>query len=448
MELSNGKVAPSDANGNVEKKSQNEEKTDWRAVYIASLVAFLGAIENTIVGISEMAYMTTIDPLTTTQFFGVATSISKGGHAVFCLVFAIWAHKTRSVRVPLIFGRLLAFSACVLYIFVEFLPYGRRYLMGFCYLLFAIASSSSIILRAYIVQVSSHNDRLRACSGFAAAQLLSVVAGPICQLIFAWIKYPGYSLLPNIRFHIYSAPVWVAASSNFISIAIIVYCLHEVMQKKTKLKKNDDDSFYSLQSLATKIREVRQKDLPWALIFLCWIEKMLSSLTLVSLQTLTTPLLMTSFGWDGNFTVQVLSGAMLLVGILAILIAVAFAVFKSVTKIPQRYLLLFSLTMFLLLYFLTYPYPIVSSTIPEYNATTKGGCNTAEYAWCEGAGTTSPWLFLPIIIGIMGIAFPLAMIALDTIYSKVLGKINQSVMQGAFIVADDVMQVCGPVYTT
>ena len=47
---------------------------------------------------------------------------------------------------------------------------------------------------------------------------------------------------------------------------------------------------------------------------------------------LTTPLLMTSFGWDGNFTVQVLSGAMLLVGILAILIAVTFAVFKSVTK--------------------------------------------------------------------------------------------------------------------
>ncbi|PAV87400.1 hypothetical protein WR25_07089 isoform A [Diploscapter pachys] len=380
MELSNGKVAPSDANGNVEKKSQNEEKTDWRAVYIASLIAFLGAIENTIVGISEMAYMTTIDPLTTTQFFGVATSISKGGHAVFCLVFAIWAHKTRSVRVPLIFGRLLAFSACVLYIFVEFLPYGRRYLMGFCYLLFAIASSSSIILRAYIVQVSSHNDRLRACSGFAAAQLLSIVAGPICQLIFAWIKYPGYSLLPNIHFHIYSAPVWVAASSNFISIAIIVYCLHEVMQKKNKLKKSGK---------------------------------------------LTTPLLMTSFGWDGNFTVQVLSGAMLLVGILAILIAVAFAAFKSVTKIPQRYLLLSSLVMFLLLYFLTYPYPIVSSTIPEYNATTKGGCNTAEYSWCEGAGTTSPWLFLPIIIGIMGIAFPLAMIALDTIYSKVLGKINQ-----------------------
>ncbi|PAV87401.1 hypothetical protein WR25_07089 isoform B [Diploscapter pachys] len=322
MELSNGKVAPSDANGNVEKKSQNEEKTDWRAVYIASLIAFLGAIENTIVGISEMAYMTTIDPLTTTQFFGVATSISKGGHAVFCLVFAIWAHKTRSVRVPLIFGRLLAFSACVLYIFVEFLPYGRRYLMGFCYLLFAIASSSSIILRAYIVQVSSHNDRLRACSGFAAAQLLSIVAGPICQLIFAWIKYPGYSLLPNIHFHIYSAPVWVAASSNFISIAIIVYCLHEVMQKKNKLKKSGK---------------------------------------------LTTPLLMTSFGWDGNFTVQVLSGAMLLVGILAILIAVAFAAFKSVTKIPQRYLLLSSLVMFLLLYFLTYPYPIVSSTIPEYN---------------------------------------------------------------------------------
>ena len=70
---------------------------------------------------------------------------------------------------------------------------------------------------------------------------------------------------------------------------------------------------------------------------LVFIKPMPWDFSMIKLETnfvfrLTTPLLMTSFGWDGNFTVQVLSGAMLLVGILAILIAVTFAVFKSVTK--------------------------------------------------------------------------------------------------------------------
>ncbi|CAI5443338.1 unnamed protein product [Caenorhabditis angaria] len=48
----------------------------------------------------------------------------------------------------------------------------------------------------------------------------------------------------------------------------------------------------------------------------------------------------------------------------------------------------------------------------------------------------------------MGIGIPLAIIALDAIYSKCLGNINQSVMQGAMIVAEDVITIVGPIYTS
>ncbi|KIH57190.1 hypothetical protein ANCDUO_12620 [Ancylostoma duodenale] len=79
---------------------------------------------------------------------------------------------------PLIVGRIIAFVSCCIYLCVELLPEGRRYLMLFCYFLFGIASSSSTILRGYIAAVSTTEDRARAYSSIVVANMLSVVVGP------------------------------------------------------------------------------------------------------------------------------------------------------------------------------------------------------------------------------------------------------------------------------
>ncbi|VDL73271.1 unnamed protein product [Nippostrongylus brasiliensis] len=98
------------------------------------------------------------------------------------------------------------------------------------------------------------------------------------------------------------------------------------------------------------------------------------------------------------------------------------------------------------MYLLSYPYDSTSHKMAPYNATTGSGCNPNEYTWCDTASATYPWIFLPIICIVMGIGVPMSQIALDTIYSKVLGNIDQSMMQGMLIVAEDLILILGPLY--
>ncbi|PIO71287.1 hypothetical protein TELCIR_06813 [Teladorsagia circumcincta] len=275
-----------------------ERHTDWNAVAMAGLITFLSAVENTVVGMSEWPYMHTIDPDATSQFFGLVSSVSKLGHAAFAVVFAFWAYKTHSIKAPLIVGRAIAFFSCCVYLCVEVLPYGRRFLMLFCYFLFGVASSSSTVLRAYMVAVSTTEDRARAYSAIAVANMISVVIGPVCQLAFTHMPYPGYEIIENLlKFHIYSAPIWIASATNFISVAIIWFGLRDVPSSGKRDK------------------------------------------------------------------------------------------------------------------------------------TAGTGCNPEEYTWCDTAYSTWPVLFLPITCVVMGVGVPTAAIALDTIYSKILGNIDQVILR-------------------
>ena len=84
----------------------------------------------------------------------------------------------------------------------------------------------------------------------------------------------------------------------------------------------------------------------------------------------------------------------------------------------------------------------------KFSATTRSGCNPLEYDWCQTNKATWPTIFIPVIVGVMGVGLPMAQIALDTIYSRILGKIDQTVLQGAIVAAEDVVLVLGPLYSS
>ena len=73
-------------------------QTNWKAIYIAGIVSFLAAVENTVTGMAEWPYMHQIDNEATSSFFGIASSISKWGHVVFSILFSFWTYKTQTVR--------------------------------------------------------------------------------------------------------------------------------------------------------------------------------------------------------------------------------------------------------------------------------------------------------------------------------------------------------------
>ncbi|GMR47196.1 hypothetical protein PMAYCL1PPCAC_17391, partial [Pristionchus mayeri] len=47
---------------------------------------------------------------------------------------------------------------------------------------------------------------------------------------------------------------------------------------------------------------------------------------------------------------------------------------------------------------------------------------------------------------VVSFAIPASHMSLDTIYSKLIGHIDQNVMQAVITVASDAMQIAGPIY--
>lgn len=77
------------------------------------------------------------------------------------------------------------------------------------------------------------------------------------------------------------------------------------------------------------------------------------------------------------------------------------------------------------MYVFTYPWTPVSNPVPPYNALADVGCNSTTYSWCDTSYAPAAPLLLIVIAVVMGIGIPLSSVALDAIYSKTLGPINQ-----------------------
>jgi hypothetical protein len=81
---------------------------------------------------------------------------------------------------------------------------------------------------------------------------------------------------------------------------------------------------FNFEILKSKFSNLLTLNLCWSLVVLCWIQKIVCNLAVVTLQTITSPLMMVSFGWDGELTVRVMSLCLGTVGILSLMVAFLF----------------------------------------------------------------------------------------------------------------------------
>ncbi|GMR47191.1 hypothetical protein PMAYCL1PPCAC_17386, partial [Pristionchus mayeri] len=159
-------------------REEEEKKRRWKPTLVAVVLTFLCSVENSMLAMGEWPYNNQIDHDASATFFGFASAADKTGHAVFAFVFAIWAHRISGIRISMLVGRCITLVSCVMYIFVEFIPYNRRWWMLVCYLLFGIGFGTSPLLRSYIVRVSSDENRSTAYAFQTGAAMLSIIVGP------------------------------------------------------------------------------------------------------------------------------------------------------------------------------------------------------------------------------------------------------------------------------
>ncbi|GMS86937.1 hypothetical protein PENTCL1PPCAC_9112, partial [Pristionchus entomophagus] len=346
---------------------------EWKRTVVAIALTFLCNVESSMLAMGEWPYMSTIDEDATSSFFGYATAANKAGHVSFAFVFAVWAHNISSIKIPMLAGRCVTLVAAVMYIFVEFIPSNRRWWMLVCYLLFGIGFGTSPLLRSYIARVTTDEQRSTAYALQNGAMVLSVIVGPIAQLAFSGLPYPGVTVIPpNIKLNIYT--------------------------------------------------------------------EMISQLFNATMPAIAGPMLTSMFALTGQQIVVII------VGLVALGLSIAFFLCKLGRRVSCVALFAFSNIIVIAGYIFTFPYPFVSAPMQPYNATTRTGCNPLEYSWCDSALVMNLIAWIVVLVICSAFALPSAAMSLDTIYSKMIGNIDQNVMQSLFVIADDVIQIVGPIF--
>ncbi|GMT26931.1 hypothetical protein PFISCL1PPCAC_18228, partial [Pristionchus fissidentatus] len=253
---------------------------EWRRPVIAVILTFLCSVESSMLGVGEWPYMSTIDHDATSSFYGISTAVSKASHAICAFGFAIWAQRISAIKIPMVVGRCITLVACIMYILVEFIPVNRRWWMMACYLLFGVGFGTSPLLRSYIARHTSEENRSTAYALQSGATVLSVVVGPIAQIAFSWLPYPGaYVIAPNIKINIFTAPIWFAVITNIIAIVLALVTLDDPKKdEEITASPPPSKACFSFSSISEKFAHLRSHNLPWQLIILVIFEKIVSQL--------------------------------------------------------------------------------------------------------------------------------------------------------------------------
>uniref|UniRef100_F1L2H1 Major facilitator superfamily domain-containing protein 8 n=2 Tax=Ascaris TaxID=6251 RepID=F1L2H1_ASCSU len=418
--------------------------TDWPQVRLIAAILFLGCIQMFVIGMSEWPYMQEIDKEATSTFFGYVGSVSALGHAICAPLMGYWSSATGQTKNPMIAGRLIALVGCFLYICVEMFPRDRRYVMLTCYTIFGISMSSVSVMRGYVAKISTPTDRARAISAFGLATMLAVTVGPMFQMFFTTLSFPGINLVAGkLWLNIYTGPIYVALIANIASLILIIFYFKEKHFDRPATNNRKPLERRPSQARAALTTDMLSFNIPLALI--CIFIRMAATLTIVTINTTTSPLMMSVFGYTNTQTVKVGSFTQACVGVLSLLLFLGFASGRLNKYISERQGALISCILFALFFLITYPWHFVGNPIRIKDvAANVTGCDPEVYKWCTDSLYVKPGIYLGSMVIVLGIAITLSTIAVDTLYSRILGNIDQGTMQGVFLFCMDIINILGP----
>lgn len=217
-------------------------------------------------------------------------------------------------RWPLIAGRLIAIVACCLYLCIEYVPTGRRYMMMFCYILFDVSGSSPSILRAYIAAISMPKDRSKAFATMSLSMVLSIIMGP-CELRSGGIvlKEVYFSDPNGLHNHPISGihhhpscqiPRLLCSDLDRKLDKLHLNCYHCLWNARASTKDQDEEtwapcdpvlqeqvfsakkpSIFEWEGLKMRIEKIKKANISWILVFVVWIAKCGKTMTARSIGT-------------------------------------------------------------------------------------------------------------------------------------------------------------------
>uniref|UniRef100_A0A0K0EE27 MFS domain-containing protein n=1 Tax=Strongyloides stercoralis TaxID=6248 RepID=A0A0K0EE27_STRER len=422
-------------------KKDDEEKTQWKSIYIGGLLAFSSNVQFSIYFATIWPYLQILDPHVSEEFFGLVLGSYSISNIIFSPVFGWWSNKIKCIKIPLYIGITSQLIGNFLYFILDKLPCYQKEFMIVSRIITGVGWSSVSLLRSYAATASTEKDRSRAVSIISGGLAFGVTIGPSLNLLFIGLGYPGISILKNIYFHIYNMPSFLAVVANGCSLLAVKYIFVEkyVGIHKYEASKKEDSSM----SLP-KYDKVA--------VTVAFISRFVQMFIVSNLSTLGPIISMMMFNFTKKQTVTVIAYAQGFLGFSAFFVYFLF-IFIDIGKYGKfRRNIMFGFGLLVIFHLIVYPYPFIyndSPKVSQYDSRTMinitsstelTGCDISKFDWCENLPIINPYLYFISYSLCVGIAFPVVNSAMNTLFSRILGNRRQGTMQGW-------LQTCGGVGT-
>ncbi|KAF7634765.1 hypothetical protein Mgra_00005799 [Meloidogyne graminicola] len=405
-------------------------------------------------------YLQIMDSSASETFFGYIVASYSLGQLIASPIVGYFSNRFKKIRYFLYIGIFLAFLGNALYMCVHLFPIEeRKYALLIGRFITGIGSSNISLLKAYASTASTQKDRSRAIALVTGGVALGMTMGPAFQLLFTPIGFPGFNfLISGLMLSMYTAPALMACLMNAVNAFCIFAFFHEVytglISSKSQLTKN----------------ELPLPKIDKRALFLCYLTRFTQMFINTNLETLGASLAMILFAWTRTETVKYFSLAQAIMSLLAFLIYLGFIFFRFEKYLRERVNLIISLFALFLFHILTYSYPFLSGEITTYSSEAKRvrthtpspknfplnitddenpeehvGCDSYRFSWCSSVKPINPFYFYTCYILFIGLAFPNINVALNTLFSKIIGPRRQGFQQGLLQMSGGFARMIGPV---
>lgn len=225
-------------------------------------------------------------------------------------------------------------------------------------------------MRAFVCMSSSQKDISRAVAWVSGGFSIGQSCGPIIQLVFIPLGFPGvrligpfyirYKLLDIIRitFSIYTAPAYFSCLINVACLACLWILFDEKYAGLANTCNNDEKS-----------TSVPKYDL--LALLLCHLTIFSQRLTFSTLETLNSPISMLMFGWNKTEVIRLVGLAHAAVSIIGLFVSIFYVLFNMERIVNHRIQCICSILGLLLFHVLTFSYPFYPNEVSTYTQEVK-----------------------------------------------------------------------------
>uniref|UniRef100_A0A914DMD8 Major facilitator superfamily (MFS) profile domain-containing protein n=1 Tax=Acrobeloides nanus TaxID=290746 RepID=A0A914DMD8_9BILA len=338
--------------------------TAWKSIYIVTLVAILGTFTTNCIMPMVYPYMKKLMPETTEESYSYILSISHACGAFSSIIAGYLSNRFGSTTGALIFAKVIAIAAGIEYFFIGTLATGKMVAFYISTGLFGAHNQ----YKTHIAMASREVDRPKAMGWAALAVSLGLILGPLLQLVFTRIGYPGWNFIFGTKLNLYTVPVLITLGISFIGVILLIFCFDGKMRVRRKESipmesvSTVSDSYEILTDTIEEPNEKISFDKIAAVI--CMIANLVSNFVSLVITTILPPYMMMMYEWTSDHAVLMQSIIMPIVGACVLFVNSGYIFCNFGKRIAPRIGIIAGMLMFFIYYLITYPWPFIGGSIP------------------------------------------------------------------------------------